>query len=252
MKLPTMASYSSQKKIQTCDLEFPGNLMLRPSPHPKSIQATQVLSQVSKHMEFSPVSGPLFTQAEYPVPSVQIFISTQTTTPNNQVRLSRLTLLLLSQRNPRTLPVTAYLYIWFRSKEEKGVSFGPLEFFWFCFCFLFVCVGSSLLRVGFLQLRLIAVCRLLIAVASLVAEHGLQAHRLQQLWHVGSVVVAHGLSSSTVCGIFPDQGSKPVSPALAGGFLTTAPPGKPGPLEFETPLETPKQLSSAQVTMWMR
>ena len=28
------------------------------------------------------------------------------------------------------------------------------------------------------------------------------------------------------CGIFPDQGSNP-SPALAGGFLTTVPPGKP-------------------------
>ena len=35
-----------------------------------------------------------------------------------------------------------------------------------------------------------------------------------------SVVVAHELSCSTACGI------KPVSPALAGGFLTTAPPGK--------------------------
>ena len=32
----------------------------------------------------------------------------------------------------------------------------------------------------------------LIAVVSLVAEHGLQASRLQQLQHVGSVVVAHG------------------------------------------------------------
>ena len=68
---------------------------------------------------------------------------------------------------------------------------------------------------------LVAVCRLLIAVASLVAEHGLQAHGLQQLWHAGSVVVAHGLQSagslfvvhglscSTACGIFPDQGSNP-------------------------------------------
>ena len=87
----------------------------------------------------------------------------------------------------------------------------------------------------------------------------------------GSVVVAHGLSCSAACGIFPDQGLnpcplhwqadsqplhhqgsprplllrstgsrrtggmwdlprpglKPVSPALAGRFSTTAPPGKP-------------------------
>ena len=42
-----------------------------------------------------------------------------------------------------------------------------------------------------------------------VAEHRLQAHRLQQLWHEGSVVVAHRLSCSVACGIFPDQGSNP-------------------------------------------
>ena len=34
---------------------------------------------------------------------------------------------------------------------------------------------------------------LLIAVASLIAEHGLQARGIQKLWHTGSVVVAHGL-----------------------------------------------------------
>ena len=38
-----------------------------------------------------------------------------------------------------------------------------------------------------------AVRGLLTVVASTVVEHGLQAHGLQQLWHVGSVVVAHGL-----------------------------------------------------------
>ena len=43
----------------------------------------------------------------------------------------------------------------------------------------------------------------------------------------GSVVVAHGPSCSVACGIFPHQGSEPVSSALAGRFSTTAPPGKP-------------------------
>ena len=39
--------------------------------------------------------------------------------------------------------------------------------------------------------------------------------------------MAHGLSCSVACGIFPDQGWKLcVSPPLAGGFLTTVPPGK--------------------------
>ena len=57
-------------------------------------------------------------------------------------------------------------------------------------------------------LLIIAIHRLLIAVASLV-EHGLQACRAQQLWHVGSAVVAHGLSCSMACGILLDQGSNP-------------------------------------------
>ena len=68
-------------------------------------------------------------------------------------------------------------------------------------------------------LLFIAVLGLLIVVASLLVEHGLQACRLQQLWHkgsvlvahglqsAGSVVVAHGLSCSAACGIFPGQGS---------------------------------------------
>ena len=59
------------------------------------------------------------------------------------------------------------------------------------------------------------------ATASLVVEYGLQACRLQQLCHVGSVVaapglqstgsvaVAHRLSCFKACGIFLDQGSNP-------------------------------------------
>ena len=34
-------------------------------------------------------------------------------------------------------------------------------------------------------------------------------HRLRQLWCSGSVVVTHGLSCPTACGILPDQGSNP-------------------------------------------
>ena len=56
---------------------------------------------------------------------------------------------------------------------------------------------------------------------------------LQQLWHTGSAVVAHRLSS---CGTraylllgtwdLPRSGIKLMSPALAGGFFTTEPAGK--------------------------
>ena len=42
----------------------------------------------------------------------------------------------------------------------------------------------------------------------------------------GSVVVAHRLNSPTAHGMVPDQGLNLLTPALAGGFLTTGPPGK--------------------------
>ena len=60
---------------------------------------------------------------------------------------------------------------------------------------------------------------LLIAVAFLIAEHRLQGHWLQQLWHMrstvvapklqgtGSLVVAHRCSCSVACGIILEQGS---------------------------------------------
>ena len=75
----------------------------------------------------------------------------------------------------------------------------------------------------------IAVRRPLTIAVSLVAEHRLQTRRL---------IVAHGPSCSAACGIFraqllrgmwdlPRPGLEPVSPALAGRFSTTAPPGKP-------------------------
>ena len=44
----------------------------------------------------------------------------------------------------------------------------------------------------------------------------------------GSVVAEHGLRCPAACGIFvSESGIKFVSPALAGSFLTTEPPGKP-------------------------
>ena len=41
------------------------------------------------------------------------------------------------------------------------------------------------------------------------------------------VAVVHGLSCSRACGILPESGIEPTSPALAGEFFTTKPPGKP-------------------------
>ena len=67
-------------------------------------------------------------------------------------------------------------------------------------------------------LLFVAVCRLPIAVVFLVLEHRLRGAQ-------ASVVVWRGLSCSVACGIFL-EGVEPVSPALAGGFLTTGPQGK--------------------------
>ena len=59
---------------------------------------------------------------------------------------------------------------------------------------------------------------------------GSRAQQLQSigcLWCVGFLVVTHGLSCPSACGIpVPQPAVKPVSPALEGRFLTSEPPGK--------------------------
>ena len=106
------------------------------------------------------------------------------------------------------------------------------------YLFIFGCIGSSLLRVGFslvvasggyswLWCSGFSCCgaRALGAQASVVAVRGLSS--------CGSRALECRLSS---CGArtsllhsmwdLPGPGLEPVSPALAGGFLTTEPPGK--------------------------
>ena len=102
------------------------------------------------------------------------------------------------------------------------------------------CCARAVSSCGEWGLLFVVVRGLLIAVASRCGARALGA------W--ASVVVAHGLSS---CGLWalehrlsscgtraqllrgmwdlPGPGLEPVSPALAGGFLTTEPPGKPLP-----------------------
>lgn len=46
--------------------------------------------------------------------------------------------------------------------------------------------------------------------------------------------MAYELSSSEIRGVLPDQGWNPCTPALAGGFFTTNPAGKPCPLVLMT------------------
>ena len=64
----------------------------------------------------------------------------------------------------------------------------------------------------------IAVRGPLTIAASLAAEHRLQTRRLSNC----------GSRAQLLCGMWdlPGPGLEPMSPALAGGFLTTVPPGK--------------------------
>ena len=70
----------------------------------------------------------------------------------------------------------------------------------------------------------IAVRGPLTIAASLVAEHRLQTRRLSNC----------GSRAQLLRGMWdlPRPGLEPMSPALAGRFSTTAPPGKPPPLLF--------------------
>ena len=87
------------------------------------------------------------------------------------------------------------------------------------FLFIFGCVGSSLLRAGFLQLRRAGAALHCGAQASHCGGFSCSGAQAPGSWasvvvarglqSAGSAVVAHGLSCSAACGIFPDQGLNP-------------------------------------------
>ena len=105
------------------------------------------------------------------------------------------------------------------------------------FILIFGCIGSSLLHVDFLQLWRAGATLRCSARASHCIGFSCCGAQAVDVW--ASVVVARGLSS---CGTqaqllrgmwdLPGPGLEPVSPALARGFLTTAPPGKPSILNM--------------------
>ena len=76
---------------------------------------------------------------------------------------------------------------------------------------------------------LTVVCGPLTVVAFPVVEHGPQACGPQQSWLAGSAAVARRLQAQLPRGMWdpPGPGLEPASAALAGGLLTTEPPGKP-------------------------
>ena len=101
---------------------------------------------------------------------------------------------------------------WNRSLHFLHLPVGPHGFYFLLkfHVFIFGCAGSLFCT----SFSLITVHGLLIAVASRVAAHrlwnaGTSVAAPPRPESVGSVVVALGLSCSTACGIFLDQGSNP-------------------------------------------
>ena len=123
------------------------------------------------------------------------------------------------------------IYIHFLKGSPGGSPSFFNKFIYLIYLFLSV-LGLRLLHANFLQLKQVRATLSCGVQASCCGGFSCCGAWALGAW--ASVVVAHGLSS---CGAWaqllhgmwdlPGPGLKPVSPALAGGFLTTAPPGKP-------------------------
>ena len=109
-------------------------------------------------------------------------------------------------------------------------------FYFFFLIFIFGCVGSSLVCAGFLQLWRAGATLRCGAQASHCSGFACCGAWAQgtQAQQFGMGALERRLSSCSTwaqlfCGMWdlPGPGLEPMSPALAGGFLSTAPPGKP-------------------------
>ena len=126
-----------------------------------------------------------------------------------------------------TTPSPAFIVCRFFLKEilMSLTYIEGLFFFKYLFIYLFLAVlglrfcARAFSSCGKRGPLFIAVHGPLTIVASLVAEHRLQTHRLSNC----------GSRAQLLRGTWdlPRPGLEPVSPALAGRFSTTAPPGKP-------------------------
>ena len=124
-------------------------------------------------------------------------------------------------------------------KQFVFILFFWNNFIYFWLCWVIIAAWAFSLVVASGGYPIVVVCGLLIEVASLVAEHGLQGAQ-------ASLVVSHGLSScdswalehrlssggtqaQLLCDMWdlPGSGTEPMSLALAGRLFTTEPPGKP-------------------------
>ena len=101
----------------------------------------------------------------------------------------------------------------------SNLLFIYIFYFWLCWVFVSVRGLSPVAAGGGHSSSRCA--GLFTIAASLLAEHRLQTRRLSSCGSRDSLL--HGMWD------LPRPGLEPVSPALAGRFSTTAPPGKPNP-----------------------
>ena len=107
--------------------------------------------------------------------------------------------------------ITSHELLNFSKSQYSFFKFISHLFYFLALLGLHCCVAFSLVVVS-RGSSLVSVRELLIAVASLVAQHRLQgawasAAVTPRLWSTASTVVMHGLSCSEACGNFMDQGS---------------------------------------------
>ena len=92
--------------------------------------------------------------------------------------------------------------------------------FWLCWVFV---AARAFLRLWRAGVTLVVVCGLPLAAASLAAERGLSSCGARPS-------LPHSMWD------LPRPGMEPASPTLAGGSLTTGPPGKSTPVSFPSVL----------------
>ena len=101
------------------------------------------------------------------------------------------------------------------TKCTHSVFLKNFIYFWLCWIFTVAWAFLQLWRMGAtLQLQRVG-----------FSPGGFSCCRAQALWHVGSVVAA-GVQFLPSMWDLPAPGIDPMSPTLAGGFLSTVPPGK--------------------------
>ena len=139
------------------------------------------------------------------------------------------------RQQPPGLSTLSFLKHIFFPPQRKLCFFFFFNFYLFIYLFIYLFLAVLSLRFcvrafsscGERGPLFIAVRRPLTIAASLVAEHRLQTRRLSSC----------GSRDQLLSGMWdpPRPGLQPVSPALAGRFSTTAPPGKPPEAHLSQP-----------------